>query len=326
MPFRSTASKSGSSRSAVPVSGAPFDSVRPTVSSPCRTIQFLPGVEFHADPAQHQRRTAGQPRRRPLVPDPVLEFDTACGGADGAVDLAHEVAHGRPLGPGADGVPEAALHPAHRHLRAHRPGERAHRMRDRDGVVRAHLEQQIAAIPAILRRKRARSIPNAGNGRSHSGRSSAASTDPNTPGPNTPGTESDGDGQAGRVRREFGFGVAEPSNTVRLRASRAHTFRTPTRSRRSVLAAGPSPRTSRMPAVRSRYRPGGCRGSRRCSISRRGWWWHGRSRRHPARPHRARRHHPRVWPPGQLSHRDSRLRECSARTSPGHRRSRGPAR
>jgi hypothetical protein len=128
------ASKSGSSVSAVPVSGAPVSRVRP--------IELVPRVERHPDAANDHPGAACQPSVR--APDDFVEVRRPRLGVDGAVHLPEEIPHAA-FGVGTGRAPEALLHPPHGGERARVLQQHPRRVGNDERIIGSDLDEQVSA-------------------------------------------------------------------------------------------------------------------------------------------------------------------------------------
>ncbi len=161
--------------------------------------ELIPGVHLGADPPHDQDRAAGEPVLvLAVIPDELVELGARQ--VDGAVDLAHQVAHrpGRVLGP--DRLAETALDPAHgghgSDVLGQHPDGVAHRKR----AVRAQLHHQMTATPTGFEPVHRERRQLAQGGRLRAGQPQRVEQS---------GPVADGDGQPGRAGGQLRLGVGQ---------------------------------------------------------------------------------------------------------------------
>ena len=112
-------------------------------------IHAVPAVEIHADTAYGEHRAAGKPRGRSIAPHHRVEL-LRLTGIDGAIDLTEQIARRRAGLVGSTRGEESVLSPTGADEGARVLPQHALRVRQRERIIGAHLDEEVAPGPPIL--------------------------------------------------------------------------------------------------------------------------------------------------------------------------------
>ena len=133
----------------MPVSGAPVVEGAAHGLLAIGAIHAIPAVEIHADAAYGEHRAAGEPRGRSIAPHHGIEL-LRLTGIDGAIDLTEQVARRRAGLVGSTRGQESVLSPTGADEGARVLPQHALRVRQRERIIGAHLDEEVAPGPPLL--------------------------------------------------------------------------------------------------------------------------------------------------------------------------------